>query len=366
MEQLNQSQALTRRHIPAGQDGFSLIEMMVSMAIFLFVSAAMYGLVDISNKARNSTTQRGALLAGTRTAMLVMGRDAFNAGFGYPKTNVNLPDNKIPGLLNIPPDINTTRDSLPAVIAGKQVNLNSLVPQTASTPVPNRKTDQVTFVYQDATFNRDASNQSQALPVNAPTLLSLGGGLDEIIPISGNASSCRPNDIMLITGRTSTTVGIVTGVVGSGVRFAGGDVLGINTPNAGDNPMRNIEAPTSMRRVTLVTYRILADGTLVRTLYGNDPAATVSAPSRDEPLVYGVEDMIVEYVLDDGQLTRNPISGPDGIAGTSDDTASNQALVRQVRVTLVIQSSEKQADGKPYRVTLTTTFNTRNLGYDNA
>jgi hypothetical protein len=294
-----------------------------------------------------------------------MSRDAFNAGYSYPKNSVLLPDNKISTLLNIPGDVDASRDYMPAVIAGQEINANNL--PAAAGVNPNRKTDQVTFVYQDDSFNRDANGVSQALPVNEPALVNEGGGLDEIVPIAGDTSMCRPNDVMLITGRTSTAVGVVTSIVGSGVRFASGDVLGINTPTSIDNPMRNITAPTSIRRVNLVTYKVSPDGTLVRSIHANDTAATVSNPSRDEPLVYGVEDLKIEYLTEDGDFTRNPTAGADGIAGTADDLQPNQRLVSQVRVTITVQSTiERRPDGQPFRITLSSTFDTRNLGYDAA
>ncbi len=340
----------------SGQLGFSLVELLVSITIFLIASTAMYGLMDIANKSRTITSERSDLMKNVRTAMTIVGRDAFNAGYSYPSNSVLLPDNRVSTLLNIPNDTDSTRDKLPPVVAGKNINANNL---------SGVNTDQVTFVFQDPTFNRNANGLSESLPVNEPTLVSMLG-LDEIVPLSGNASSIRVNDLLLVTGRTSTTVGVVTSIDGSSVRFAGTDILGFNTPTAGDNPMRNIQAPTSLRRINMVTYRVLPTGVLVRTEYGNDTAATLANPSHDEPLVYGVERMQVDYVLDGGQLTRNPIAGPDNIQGTADDIPSNQVKVRQVRFTMTVRGSTPDQQGHLFSITMTSTFDTRNLGYDAA
>ena len=242
--------ALAQPRSRSGQSGFSLIEVMVSMTIFLIATGAMYGLMDIASKSRTTTSQRAELLKSARTAMLVIGRDAFNAGYKYPVYSVLVSDNKVGSLLNVAPDADGTRDTLPAIVAGRLRNANTL---------SNHSTDQVSFVFQDGNFNLDADIVSQALSVNAPTL-NMSLGLDEVVPISGDVTACRAKDIMIITGRTSTTIGVVTGIVGSSVQFANGDVLGINTPLATDNPMHNIQAPTSMRRVNLITYLVLPNG----------------------------------------------------------------------------------------------------------
>ena len=340
------------------QRGFTMLEMMVSTTIFLMASGAMYGLVKIANSSRSATSQRADLMKNMRLALLTIGRDAFNAGYGYPNAAVTLPDDKVGAILNIPNDVDTTRDLFPAVIAGKEITTNAFTPT---------KTDQLTFIFQDPTFNQYANAVSQSLPINAPTY-DATNGLDQIVPVSGNAASCRAKDLMLINGSTSATVVVVTAVTSDTVKFGNGDVLGINSPssNAANNPMRNITTPAAMRRVALVTYRVLNDGTLVRTLYANDSTTTVAAPSRDQPLVYGVESLKAEYVLDDGTVTRNPIAGIDNTAGTLDDVPANQNKVRQIRVTLTVRSTEKDASGKPFTITMTSTFDTRNLGYDAA
>lgn len=340
------------------QSGFTMLEMLVSTTIFLLASGTMYGLVKIASGSRATTSQRADLMKNMRLALLTIGRDAFNAGYGYPNSAVTLPDNKAGAILNLPSDTDTTRDLFPPVIAGKETNTSSL---------SATNTDQLTFIYQDPTFNPDVSGISQSLPINAPTY-DTTNGLDQIVPVSGNASACRAKDIMLISGRNSATIAVVTAISGSNIRFGNSDVLGINTPSASttNNPMRNITVPAAMRRVVLVTYRVLNDGTLVRTLYANDATTTVAAPSLDQPLVYGVESLKAEYVLDDGTVTRNPIAGVDGVAGTADDLPANQNKVRQIRVTLTVRSTEKDARGKPFTITMTSTYDTRNLGYDAA
>lgn len=111
----------------------------------------------------------------------------------------------------------------------------------------------------------------------------------------------------------------------------------------------------------MVTYFVTPDGTLTRREFAN---RTPVANFIDEPLVYGVENFQIRYVMDDGTVSDNPSAGLNGIAGDADDTPANLAAVRQIRYTVNVRSTEKNVANQPYRVNQTSTFSTRNLGYD--
>lgn len=321
------------------QSGFTLIELLVSVTLFLVVTGAIYGLLAVARTDRTTATQRVDLMRNARAALTYIGRDALNAGLSYPATinPVLLPQNRVAGLLGVPPDADPLRDVLPPVVAGPGVNANSLSGGT---------TDQITFVYRDMQFNLSAQGIPQALNVSSVTTQS---GIDQIVPVTGGANVntiCAVNDLYVVSGQNSSVLAVVTGLMGTNtLQFAGGDPLNINTPGA-NNPLRNITGSASIKKVRLVSFRVLADGTLVRTEYANGAA---NGLSDDEPLAYGVENMRVMYVMKDGTITNNP---------------PNQVDVRQVRVTVTVRSSELAPNKQPYRVTLTSTFSTRNLGYD--
>lgn len=200
---------------------------------------------------------------------------------------------------------------------------------------------------------------SQPLNINAATTTS--GGIDEIVPLSGGNAACRINDIYLITGNNGSTLGVATALNGTNaVQFANGDLLGFNQTGT-SGPLRSITTPATLQRVRMVTYFVTADGTLTRREFANILPAVAQV---DEPLVYGVENFQIQYVMDDGTLSDNPGAGPDGVAGNSDDTQGDLAAVRQIRFTISVRSIELNSAGQPYRETMTTTYSTRNLGYD--
>lgn len=337
--------------------GFTILELVVAMTIFLVVSGAVFGLLKVASQSKSSVSESTGLNKNVRLALNLIGRDTYNVGFSYPlKNTVIASDNRISTLLGIPFDVDTTRDTVPPIIAGNNITVNTWNTATGV------RTDQVTFLFKDNTFNlvgTGANAVSTSLNINAATTNT--GGIDEIVPISGSNSVCRVNDLYLITGNTGSTLGVSTALNGTDrVQFQNSDALNLNQSGP-SGPIRAITLPASMQRVLMVTYFVTADGTLTRRDYVN---RLPSAAFVDEPLVYGVEDLQIRYVMDDSSVVDNPSSGPDGIAGTADDTQSNLAAVRQIRFTVSVRSLELNQANQPYRQTMTATFSTRNLGYD--
>lgn len=337
----------------SGQDGFSLLELLVSMTIFLIISGSVWGLLKTAQQSRETVSEKVQLAKNVRISLNLISRDALNVGYGYPsETSVVLPDNRISTLLAIPNDVDTSRDFVRPIIAGNNITLN-----TFSTTA-NTRTDQVTFVYKDATFNVVAG-VSQPLNIFAAT--TNGTGIDEIVPISGNNSACRVNDLYLVMGPTGATIGLSTALGGTDrIQFSNGDLMGFNqTGPAGT--LRAITVPASIQRIRMTTYFVTPDGVLTRREYGN---VLPAAAFVDEPLVYNVENFQIQYVMDNGTLSDNPSAGPDGVAGNADDTGANLLAVRQIRFTVNTRSTERDDKGNFYRETMSTTVSTRNLGYD--
>lgn len=342
-----------------GEQGYSLVELIISMIVFLIVIAAIFGLLKIARESRSVVNEQVQLTRSIRVALNLVGRDTYNAGFAYPLRNtVVLPDNRISTLLGIPNDFDNTRDTVPPIIAGNNTNLNNF------NQTPNTRTDQVTFLFKDSTFNlvgAVGSEVSLPLNINAATTTN---GIDEIVPISGSNASCRINDIFLVTGNTGSALSLVTGLNGTNiVQFSNGDVLGFNQTGA-SGTLRGITTPASMQRIKMVTYFVTSDGIFTRREYANVPPVVPAVGFVDEPLVYGVEDFQIQYILNDGSISNNPSAGADGIPGTMDDVQSNLATVRQVRFTINVRSTTANNTGQFYRSSQTATFSTRNLGYD--
>ena len=335
-------------------EGFTLVELLVSITIFLVVTGAIFGLMQVAQSGRAVVNQQAPLSKSVRFSLNMLGRDTYNAGYAYPLQNaVVLPDSRLYTLLNLPPDPDTTRDNVPPIIAGNNVNVNNLNPN------PAVRTDQVTFLSKDPTFNlvgpTDEEEVSMPLRINAATTID---GIDEIVPIAGGNASCRINDLYLVTGNTGSTLAVATGLSGGDtVQFSNGDILGFNLTGASGS-LVNITTPASMQRVLMVTYFVTPEGVLMRREYANSPPPAPSEPFIDEPLVYDVEDFQVEYIMDNGAVSDNP-------------EILRLEAVRQIRFTVsvrgntnLVRSNSNVLVDEPYRISMTSTFSTRNLGYD--
>lgn len=340
------------------ESGFTILEVIISMAIFLIVTGTIWGILNISQKSRTTVNEKVQLTQNVRFALNIIGRDTYNAGFGYPdNTTVVLKNTSVSSLLGIPPDTDNTRDTVPPIIAGNDVTTNTFNTN------PGVLTDQVTMLFKDSTFNpvgAAGKEVSQPLNINAATTVD---EIDEIVPVSGNIANTAVNDILIVVGNAGSTIGVVTALeTPNKVKFSNLDVLDFNQTNTGF--LRRIVTPASMFRVRMVTYFTTPDGVLTRREFANNTNSTATSNFVDQPLVYGVENFQIQYVLDDGTLSDNPAAGPDGRLGTEDDSQAILEQIRQIRFTVSVRSTESDAAGNPYRTTMTTTFSTRNLGYN--
>lgn len=343
----------------SGEEGVTLLEVIVAMVIFLGVTASIWGLMQVGLQSRNTVNETVSLTKSVRIGLNMVGRETANAGLGYPvAATVVVPDNRITNLLGIPPDFDAARDTVPPIITGNNITLNTFN-NTAGV-----RTDQVTFLYKDTDFNLLGNagppdrRVPQPLNIFGPTPDT---GFTQIIPLSGSNAQCAVNDLYLISGSTGNRLGLATSLVDADkIRFANGDALGLNLAGSNDS-IEGVSTPAAIQKVTMITFFVTADGTLTRRRYANSVPAVGWV---DEPLVYGVEDFQIQYVMNSGALLDDPTAGPDAIPGTPDDTLANLTLIRQVRYTVRVRSVEPDNNNRFYRETMTATFSTRNLGYD--
>ena len=326
--------------------GFSLLELMIAMVIFLIISAAIYGLLQIGTFDRNRASRRSDVLKNARVAVHMIGRDVLNAGLGYHRRGAVVPDNFLTTRFGVPADVDGNRDMLTGVIVGNDRNANNLNSNTAA------RTDTITFAYRDMDFN--GGNVIDLLGVAAvsgsPTVPRL---------TSKTATGAAVNGSNTIDAAPTDPLGINQAINGTGNL---GSLLRQCTSSSDQNCTTY---SATAKRFYVVSYQVKQDGTLVRVIYGNNRGAAASAQIQELPLAYNVEDLQIKYVLDDGTTSDNPSVGADGIVGTLDDDWQGFNDVRQVLITIKVQSTEiDERTDRPESIILNATFSTRNLGYD--
>lgn len=365
----------------SNQQGFSLLEMLVAIVLFMIVTASIYGLLQVSRIERNRASRQADVLKNARVAMHLIGRDAFNAGLGFNRAGAVVPDNFVHTRLGLVPEhpSNTARDLLTSVVGGNDRFPNNLGGPTAPT-------DSIAFCFRDMDFNPDSTLPAADQVGRLVNLTDVTSPVDPATPrilreAQTGAAAAAVHHLYLVESDTTQLAVMATQVSGTAWVDAGvGDPLGVNQPlnGAGSNGsvLREcVDADdencttyiATMKRFFFVNYRVNPDGVLIRTTYGNNVGGpnTLAGQSVEQPLAYNIEDLQIEYVLEDGTVTAEPNAGPDLTVGTADDFPEGFNQVRQITVTLRVQAGENdEQTGRPSTLTLTSTFSARNMEYE--
>lgn len=348
--------------------GFSMMELLVAMVIFLVVTGSIYGLLTMGRISRNRSSRRTDVLKNARAAIHLIGRDALNAGLGYHQKGAIVPDDFLSNTLGIPLDADNERDILTSVIAGNDLFTNNLQDNATD------RTDIVAFAFRDLEFrNGNAVSLKKTIDVSGePTWTRLRTK-------NNHANAVNKYDLGLIESDSSQVAVMVSKVVNhKTIDIKPDDPFNLNLPHDGAGVNGSLLKPctttvteectsylASFKRFYWVMYKVKDDGTLVRISFGNNTGGSFDEQIQEKPLAYNVKDLQFTYLLEDGTVTPTPTAGDDGIVGTPDDKPDNFNLIRQITVSLEVQSTElDEQTKKPETITLNATFSVRNLQYD--
>ena len=343
-----------------GESGFTTIEMFVAMMLFAIVIGSIYGLLEVGRSARFNSLQSAETSQDVRVGLNTIGKDVLNAGVDFPNAGPLVPNGWLKNKLLIPPDPLSTGNNLTPVIAGYQ--LNTLV-DTSVSPSVTVKTDQVTLISTDNTFNG-------GLPLNISNMNVSSMQLVISPQITPPASQAQDNQVvnigdLLFVNSATLGNGVICEVTDKGsngrannVIRIGPDPLGLNDLSSPTGNMGRVGNPAGAQRISMVTYHVVDDGSgqgtgiLMRTVYGGADSGGNAIASTDQPLTFNVVAMTIRYALQDGTIVSNPVD-------------SQFPNIRQLSITLSVRSPKNDPKtGKPIIDTLTSTFNARNLGYE--
>jgi prepilin-type N-terminal cleavage/methylation domain-containing protein len=252
-----------RQHNP--QRGFTLLELMVSMALWLLVMGALASLFKTGMNSTMLVTQRAETQQNMRAAIDLMVKDVSMAGAGLPSGGIQLPNGTGASLSKYGcdqtltchitsfnyPTANYMYGILPGFSNG--VEANAVIP-AAPAPAIN---DSITSIYCDYNFPLfeydvtfvGAVGGSITLAVdplytaNPPPLVNAAGGI-----VKG--------DLIMLSNSLGTAVGEVTDLTTNSITFANLDPLNINQSGAQYNNIKSISggANTVAYRLYAVTY----------------------------------------------------------------------------------------------------------------
>ena len=348
--------------------GFSFIELMISMTVFLIFLGAVYGLLRIANIQKSSVNSQTEVIKNLRLSLNNIGRDAVNAGLGYSRVGGNMPDNLTNVRLGLPADVNTTQDLLTAIIAGNDIRTNVFLPAAG-------RTDVIAFAFQDKDFNGGVP-----MPITDSTAFNATGVTLTANPNTTLSAEKKPNqfDLYFISeGNRSAMALVTTKTNDTTLQIEIADPLGINSPfNGNANSKSRLTrclnaaelgcmfftnnggiASVTAKKVTWVSYSVTNDGTLVRTTYGNNKDATAANQIQSQPIAYNIQNFQIRYLMRDGTTTDDP-----SVGGTI-QTALNNVVQIEVKISSIVTVQENGVNIQK-TVDLKSTFSTKNLNYD--
>lgn len=331
------------------ENGFTLLELVISMIIFLIAIAAIFGAMRIASMQKSTAGNRTDQMRSARIALEYIRRDTLNAGLGYHRFGGNVPDGFGVGLFGFPHDADSNRDWLVSIFGGSDLTDNTLNPGV--------KMDFIGFVSRDQTFN--GGNL-----VNYTSTNKTGNAVYVTTP-TGGAAGCVVNDLYLIESDSGTTqvIGAATAVEDNNkITLAVSDPLGVNQSATATGENQSLLMTTSgsgtIKKINLITYSVTSDGTLVRKSFGN--RGTDASQIEPRELVYGVRDFQIKYFMEDGTTVENPSSNNSGR-----ENQFKMNSVVQVQISISIMPVGKDGQQNPQTpVTIKEFISTRNLRYE--
>jgi len=333
--------------------GFSLVELIIAMSIFLIGIAAVYNLMKFATLQRNTVSSRTDQLRSVRIALEYIRRDVLNAGFGYHRTGGNVQDNTANSLFGISSDSDTERDLITSILAGNNINPNNLN--------FSAMTDTIVLLSRDTTFN----NRNVLI---YKTAVTSGSGILVTSKTPGDVSACNKYDLYLFesAGGTTQVLGMLTTKVDNNsfkLERNSDDPFGVNqrADLTGQNQSLLATTPGEgiIKRVNMVSYSVTPEGVLIRRRFGNQTGMAANQQIETRELVFGVSDFQIKYFMEDGTTVDDPSLGNNG---RTNQMRMNNVVQVQISITMAAETDSQPRISTP--ITLREYVSTKNLRYE--
>lgn len=372
------------------QSGFTLVEIMIAIAVTMIAMAAAFMLFRDTTRANNGVTQTSDMSDNMRAGLNLIVQDLIQTGTGIPTGGISIPNtvnaagcnigrpvNRPPTVLNLtfqgPNAANVGCNViLPAIEPGNNLGPTVTSPDGTSGP----RTDIITLMYADNTL---AMVQKQINGAGCPAGAIAATGLtitfDPACVTLGTAGiPVNPGDLLMIYNGNNPNgiLQTVTAVAGQTLTFSAGDAFNLNgrttTETAGTiKQLQNLTAgvpngtypPTSATRIWMITYYLDAatdpiHPMLMRAVNFNTP----------QPVAETLENLQFAYNFADGTSPApvNQFAVPTVPAPTGD----NENQIRSVNVYMGARSTSSASNpGKYVRTNLATQVALRSMAYFN-
>jgi prepilin-type N-terminal cleavage/methylation domain-containing protein len=357
------------------QHGFTIVELIVAIAVTLIMMTAALMIYDRSVQVSRTVSTRSEMQAELRAAIDQISLDLNQAGYGLPIGAIPLPSAASGGINpRVGCDFTPTcyLNPVPALTSGV---VYKVTPLYQAGPTITEPTDAIVITYQEplSTNPNDPNASGTApnwiIPVQPASAISADGTLltmpNTLNPqINDPAVGLVIGDMLLLQNSIGTALGVVTNfsATNNTINFdALNDPLQINQPSA---PVGNVAAiaasgsppNTSVSRIMMVTYFLKQvpgqnDYQLMRQVDARTPT----------PVAEHIEDLKFTYDVYDS--TSNTINAGSPTASIGSPPVPHPAQIRKVNITITARSSRVNMQGTFDRLTITTSISPRNLSF---
>jgi type II secretory pathway pseudopilin PulG len=379
-------------------DGFTLMELMIAMAVTMVLMGAAVAVFRDASLANQVVTQGSDMSENLRAGLNLIQLDLQQAGTGIPQNGINIPFTscgtslpirrpKLNGSTTFPYPGGPCESSIPSIEPGWQLGPTVQAPDATSGVAGNSTgvTDEITILYKDNTVGLDGVPVNQ--PATPPTSTGCPAGSLKVtgttvtvtfdvncVNLTNPATpeiTVNPGDLIQFSNTNGTALLWVTNVAGQVLTFQSGDPFDLNgrtetagtiqqieTPNANGSACNGAPAcfpPTLATRIWMITYYLDNITSppytrLVRQVNMNPPTA-------------------VAETMENLQFTYNFIDGINNPANQSTVPAGDsEADIRSVNIYLGTRSSHPTQHGNQTaynRMNLMSQVSLRSLAYQN-
>lgn len=347
---------MTKPNSKNRQQGFSILEMIVALAVMAVITGAVFALMRDSVKTSTSSMEMSDGQQASRTAQEYINRDLMNTGDGLNSiNNIRVPENFVTNYLALNPVTNPATPgfiNLALITSDNDVPANTFVTGTApavavrSAPV---LTDRITILQTDQTFVPITLN---AADIAIPT------GVVTVSP--ADIDRFRAGEIYFITSSVGSIFATITDRTGVGspapALVFDGDAFGLNSVGAGgqlDFVSAGATMPVSLSRMKMIHYYVNSNGLLMRRVFG-----VRNAPFNESMISEHVVSLQFRYFLNMRDANGNVMQPLNRLT-----TSQQQVETRQVETTLTVETAHALQNGQRQQMSMTTSTSVRNMQF---
>ena len=312
------------------QAGFSMMELLISMATMTIITGAAFALIGGSIKFTNATFHMTDAEQTMRTAHEIINRDLTTAGNGLRGIGtIQVPSGFVQNYLTVSPVTSSPGYvNLSLVTSDDNVGGTTAVLQTNPAVNVRGASDRITMLTQDTSFTPVTLLAGKITVVSSITNLLL---------TAADIGRFQVGEIYAIAAQNSVAFGVVSSIntTTNTVVLANGDVYGLNQTGAG-TPITAVSAvvsgistqPASIMRIQMIHYYVNSNNLLVRRVFG-----VKGSPFVDSVVAEHVTNFQFRYLLNLHDLNDFVVQPVSQLS-----SSQQQVAVREVETTIAVET----------------------------